>query len=316
MGKITVGRIAFLFLLPLFAQALIAQDQPNDRKAPTPSSELSLQISTLPEIKLGFTNRYTIPFLQGESPLTQDNNISLALGAEVSPISLNGLAEAVWTPIAFFQLTAGGRIGSGWNLKLFGSDLYGIGLNVPDVVGKSINDGGAFDGLLWKVQTGGTVQFDLAALFPGDWNHVVALSYHEINYKGYTRAKAEESWFYENDGGENINGFNYYGNMLIGYQMPMFFNMAALLAETDLYLYNTPGREMWGDDKLRWTFSGIFGFTVTRQIDINLIAQFTTQRNYLEQNWRDLYYRNRTIDSSAPLGLKFYRVAAALTYRL
>jgi hypothetical protein len=182
-------RIAFLFLLPLFAQALTAQDQPNDKKAPTPSSELNLQISTLPEIKLGFTNRYTIPFLQGESPLTQDNNISLALSSEITPISLNGLAEAVWTPIAFLQLSAGGRIGSGWKLNLFGSDLYGIGLNVPDAVGKTLNDGSAFDGLLWKVQTGGTVQFDLAAIFPGDWNHVVARSYHEINYKGYTQAK-------------------------------------------------------------------------------------------------------------------------------
>jgi len=316
MEKITVRRIAFLFLLPLFAQALAAQDQPSDRKAPLPSSELSLQISTLPEIKLGFTNRYTIPFLQGNNPLTQDNNISLALSTELSPISLNGLAEAVWTPIAFFQLSAGGRIGSGWKLNLFGSDLYGIGLNVPDVIGNGMNDGSAFDGLLWKVQTGGTVQFDLAALFPGDWNHVVARSYHEINYKGYSRAKAGESWFYENDGGENINGFNYYGNILLGYQMPMFFNMAALLAETDLYLYDTPGREMWGDDKVRWTFSGIFGFTITQQFDINLIAQFRTQRNYLERNWGDLYYRNRTIDSSAPLSLAFYRIAAALTYRL
>jgi hypothetical protein len=266
-------------------------------------------------MKLGFTERFNFPFLQGEGPLTENNNIGLALTAEISPISLNGIAEVVWTPIAFFQLTAGGRIGSGWNLELFGTEIYGIGLNRPDTAGKAEHNGQAFDGLLWKAQTGAALQADLAAVFPGDWNHVVVRSYHEINYKGYTRAKANESWYYENDDGENCNGFNYYGNFLIGYQMPIFFNMAAFLTEMDLYLYDTPDRDKWGDDKIRWTFSGIFSFTLTKQINLTLIAQFRTRKNYQESNWKDLYYRNRTINNSSPLHLEFYRIATAMTYK-
>ena len=309
-------KIALLLLLPLLAQTLVAQDRPDESTVFASSSELVLQVSTSPEVKLGFTKHYSIPFLQGESPLTLDNNIGLALGAEITPVSLNGIAEAVWTPIAFFQLAAGGRIGSGWSINLFGSDIYGIGLNSPGVIGNSAHDGGAFDGLLWKVHTGGTIQFDLAALYPGDWNHVVARSYHEINHRGYTRAKAHESWYYENDDGENINGFNYYGNLLVGYQMPAMFNLAALVAEADLYLYDTPNRVKWGDDRIRWTFSSIFGLALTKQIDLNLIAQFRTRKNYQESNWQDLYYRNRTIDSSTPAHLEFYRIAAALTCRL
>ena len=308
-------RIAFLLLLPLFAQTLIAEDQQDDRTASGSSSELILQVSTLPEMKLSFTERYSFPVFQGEGPLTKDNNIGLALGAELSPISLNGIAEFVLTPIAFFQFSAGGRIGSGWNINLFGSDIFGIGLNYRDVAGKSAHEGSAFDGLLWKAQTGGAIQFDLAALYPGDWRHVVARSYHEINYSGYTRAKAGESWYYENDDGENRNGFNYYGNLLIGYQMPIFFNMAAFLAEADLYLYDTPDRVRWGDDKIRWTYSGILGFTITKQIDLNLIGQFRTRRNFQESNWQDLFYQNRTINPSTPMQLKFYRIAAAVTYR-
>ena len=103
-----------VIMLSLLTQALIAEDHQNTKISS--SNELLLQISTLPELKLGFTKRFVVPFLQGESPLTEDNNIGLALTAEISPVSLNGLAEAVWTPIAFFQLAAGGRIGSGWNL--------------------------------------------------------------------------------------------------------------------------------------------------------------------------------------------------------
>jgi hypothetical protein len=311
-----VKKIAFFTLLTMCAGILIAQNQPEYTSAFTSSGEITLQVSTAPEAKLSFTERYVFPVLQGESPLTQDNNVGVALSAEISPISLNGIAELTWTPIAFLQLAAGGKIGSGWNINLFGSDVYGIGLNRSDPVGSGVNDGGAFDGLLWKAQAGGAIQFDVAALYPGDWHHVVARSYHEINYKGYTRAKAYESWFFENDNGENINGFNYYGNLLIGYQMPIFFNMAAFLAETDLYLYDTADRQKWGDDLVRWTFSGVLGFTLAKQLDLTLIAQFRTRRNFLEDNWQNLYYRNRNLDNSSPLGLEFYRVAAALTYRL
>jgi len=311
-----VRKFIFLLILPLFAQTLFAQNLADDISDFTSSSELTLQISTAPEAKLSFTERFRFPFLRGESPLTKDNNFGIALGAEISPISLNGIAEIVWTPIAFFQLAAGGRIGSGWNISLFGADIHGIGLNSPDMAGGAVHDGSAFDGLLWKAQAGGTLQFDMAALFPGDWHHVVAQSYHEINYRGYTRAKAGESWYYEGDNGENLNGLNYYGNLLIGYQMPIFFNMAALLAEADLYLYDTPNRNKWGEDKIRWTFSGIFGFTITKRIDLALIAQFRTRRNYQESAWQDLYYQNRNIDPSNPISLEFYRVAAALTFKL
>ena len=167
-----------------------------------------------------------------------------------------------------------------------------------------------------ETSDGAVLQFDLAALDPGDWHHLIARSYHEINYMGYTRASADESWYYENDDGENCNGFNYYGNLLIGYQMPLFINMAALLAEGNLYLYDTPDRRLWGDQKFRWTFSGIVNFTLNKRLDLTLLTQFRTRRNYQETDWEDLYYRNRTIDRSKPQRLEFYRVAAVLSFKL
>jgi hypothetical protein len=311
--------IAFLLVLSFLTIALGAQDsaeeQAENNKDVTLTSGLLLQVSTLPEAKLSFTHRITFPFLQGNSPFTANNNLAFAFACEVSPISVNGLAEAIWTPIAFLELSAGGRMGSGWPLNLLGNDIYGIGLNQPGFFCKSVYNGKAFDGLLWKAQAGGAVQFDLAAIFPGEWNHVIGRSYHEINYKGYTRAKTGQSWYFEGDEGENINGFNYYGNLLIGYQMPIFLNLVGLLAEMDLYLYDTPGRKRWGDDIIRWTFSGIFSFTITEKIGVALLAQFRTRRNFVEPYWRDLYYQYRTVNYSNPLRLEFYRVAAAITYQ-
>jgi hypothetical protein len=293
-------------------QAIMADDQ----STVITSNELELQIASSPAAKLKFTRKYVFPFLQGESSLTKANNIELALRAEITPISLSGFAEAVWTPIAFFQLSAGTRIGSGWNISLLGKEVFGIGLNYPNAESRSEHSGSAFDGLMYKAQAGATLQADLAALYPGDWHHVILRTYHEINRYGYTRAKANESWYYENDDGENCNSFNYYGNLIIGYRMPIFLNMVALLTEADLYLNNMPGRSKWGDDKIRWTFSAVFNFTISRKFNASLVTQFITQRNFLEPDWKDLYYRERQLNTSRPMHLEFYRVAAILTYKL
>jgi hypothetical protein len=281
---------------------------------PETQTTLMLQITSLPEAKLGITHHLTFPFLTGSNPLTEGNNLDLALTAEVSPISLNGITVLTWTPIAFAQISTGARFGSGWNINLFGTDLYGIGINRDDGSGGAEHSGRAFDGLLWKVQGGAALQFDLAALYPGDWHHVVARSYHEINYKAYTAAAAGESWYFENDG-ENVNGFNYYGNLLVAYQMPIILDTVGLIAEADLYLNDTPNRTQWGDERIRWTFSALFNFTITKNLSASLAIQCRTMRNY-QSNWKNLYYKNRIINSSDPLRLEFYRAAAILTLKL
>jgi len=298
-----------LIFLPLFFPVLSAQDNF------TSSSEALLQVSTLPEAKLGFTQRFVFPFLQGSSPLTEGNNIALALTGEASPVSLNALFEAVWTPIAFIELSAGARLGVGWPIKLFGEDLYGTGLNLPRADSSSVYDGKPFDALMWKIKLGGKFQFDLAAVFPGDWNHVVFMTYHEINYHANTRAKTGQAWYFENDAGENMNGFNYYGNFVLGYQMPLFLNMIGLLAETDLYLYDTPGRSAWGDDMIRWTLSGLLSFEITKNWSVAVLTQFRTHRNFEQANWKDIHYQSRIVDKSNPLRIEFFRVAAAVTFK-
>ena len=279
------------------------------------SRELTLQLSSLPEAKLSFALRYAFPLLQGDGPLTKDNSITAAFTADISPVSLNGGAETVWTPAAFCQLSAGGKIGSGWVLDFLGTQSYGAGLNRPDPAGGAEYAGSAFDGALIKLWTGGALQFDLAALFPGEWNHIVARSYHEISYRRYTAAQNGESWYCENDDGENVNGASYYGNLLIAYRMPLALDTVGFFAEAELDLSDTPGMSVWGGDRVQWIFSGLFNFTVTDSLSAALILQLRTRRNYRETAWSDLYYRNRTLDTSRPLRLEWYRAAAVLSYR-
>jgi hypothetical protein len=288
------------------------------------SADLSLQVSTLPEAKFSASLHYLFPMLRDSgplagSPLTEGNNLTATLRGEISPVSLNGAVEAVFTPIAFFQLAGGLKLGSGWNITLGDSDIYGLGLNLPIDDRISRIKGYPLDGLVGKAHLGGVFQSDLAAIFPGEWHHLVFRTYHEMNYRGYTKATHGESWVFEADNEENRNGLNYYGNYLLGYQMPIFLNTVGFLAEMDRYLYNPLHGAYWGDGLPRWTFSLLFNFTVTGRLEAALIIQTRTMRNYRDgdkTNNAHYYYQYRRLDTDDPLRLDFYRVAAVFTYKL
>jgi len=318
-------RIALLLVLPFLAMAVFVDEISGTES----SSELYLQISTLPEAKLGFTQSFKIPVLRLDNPLMSGNNIKFSLTGEITPVSMNGVIKTVLTPIAFLEFTAGGLIGTGWPINLFGGDLYGTGLNLSDA-GFEKYEGEALDALHLKFFAGGTFQFDFAAIFPGDWNHVVMLTYHEINYFHNTKALAGQGWYYEADDGENRNGWNYYGNIVLGYQMPqkpIFLQMIAFMAEMEQYLSdfengagNKVDRGIWGDDLIRWKFANILNFEFTDQFSVAVITQFRTRRNFTnydehKANEPYMHYQNRILDKNDPLRIEFYRVAGIISYK-
>jgi hypothetical protein len=313
-----LSKLVAVFLL-LLAVSAWAQDENGGIKT---STDLQFQISSVPEAKLSFSQSFIFPFMQGSGPLTRDNNINTVLTAEVTPVSLNGKAEITWTPAAFFLLSGGGLAGSGWNMPLGN----GIGINRPEdenapAPRKAIIDGAAFDGLLWRAWGAGTLQFDLGAIIPGSWNHVLFQSRQELRYAAYSRAAPGESWVYEGDYGENQNGWVYYASYVLGYQMPLspVLNTVAFMAEIEKHLYNTPGGDYWGGNLGKWTFSGLFNFSVTPRFGMALVLQMQTRRNHGSSNFNntDYYYRDFELkDDGGRRRLLFYRAALLLNYKI
>jgi hypothetical protein len=277
------------------------------------SAEAGFVASTKLEAKASLSGTLAFPFLAGPGALVSGNQVELKLGAELSPVSLGASLEATWTPIAFLQVVGGAAIGSGWNIPI----ANGLRLNVPVGAGGAELRGGAFAGAVWSAKAGAALQFDLAALVPGEWNHVVVRSYHQGRYRALSSAGSGDSWLWENDEGENRNGWSYYGNYLLGYMPPGRLTMVGLLAEEEIYLYGTPGGSAWGEELGRWTFGPLASYAATDRLSVSLLVQLRTMRNFTDAT-KDLgFYADRRLVSSGALRrLEFYRAALLLGYKL
>jgi hypothetical protein len=285
---------------------------------------VNLTVTSLPEAKLALNQDFIFPLLRGDSPLTSGNNLKASLTGDITPVSMNGTLETVLTPAAFITITAGVTLGSGWNVPGLAN---GLGLNVRQADGTGKIEGRPFEGLVWKPYGGLTFQFDLAALVPGDWNHVVVQTYQEFNYRGNTRAGPEDSWLYEADSGENRNGWNYYASYVLGYQMPgsPVLKMLGFMGEMYRNLYNTPeNRRDFGDTQGYWIVSTLFNFKITDWMDTTLILQMDTERNFknypqlsgILPEGDNLYYQDRILDTNNPLRLKFYRAGLLTSFKI
>jgi hypothetical protein len=126
-------------------------------------------------------------------------------------------------------------------------------------------------GVYYKGRAGAALQFDTGVIFPGDWTSVLLRTYHEFMYQGYTGAKAGEAWEYESSGAK-VNGFNYKGEYLVGYKLPLKLNMVALQLET--FSYNLFGDV---DHPFRYDVGVIGNVEFFDGLNLTVIVQGTNQ---------------------------------------
>lgn len=286
------------------------------------SASATLIVATTLETKIRLTDTLTIPVLRGSGAFAKDNNLKLKAFAEASPVSANAGAEAVLTPIAYLQIFAGGSIGTGWNIPI----ADGLRTNEPELDAEGNRTGGAtledrsFGGIVWSAKAGGTFQFDLGAVVPGDWSHAVFQTTHSVQYRAFTGAQAGESWLYEADDGENRNGWNYYGSAFLGYRPPPrsvpLLEMFGVLAENDAYLYGTSGGDEWGDEMGRIKFGPVLAIRANDRFVVSVLAQWRTVRNYTEETRDFAFYQDRILDSENPSRIEFYRAAVNAVWKL
>ncbi len=288
------------------------------------STTLSFVFASTLETKLTLTESVTFPLLAGEGDLTEGNNLRLEAAGEISPVSVNATGLAAFTPVAFLVLSTGAGIGTGWNIPI----ADGLRMNVGETAADGSYTGGrtlrdeSFGGAVWYWQGGATFQFDFAAIVPGEWNHAVVQTYHGAKYRAYTGASAGDSWLWEADDGENLNGWSYYGSYFAGYQMPVGPSLVGFLVEDDARLYGTSGGSSWGESVPIWTWGPVVNVSFGREIggepssNLAFLLQWRDLRTFTRDTADADYYRARVLVDGNPYRLAFYRAALSYSLRL
>jgi|GEM_PF-1965366 len=179
------------------------------------------------ELKGYYTHRWIIPALRWSSgALAGGNNVTVQSTTGLSPISVTQQLRLTVTPVALFQVTGGATAGTGWNAQIFD------GLGSVDPVTGEVDDA-SFEGVVFQAFAGATVQFDLAAVVPGEWNHVVAVWSPEWTFQSLSGIGENDAWSFEADGGDNYRGWTQENTLFLGYQPPdMALKTTGLLLET------------------------------------------------------------------------------------
>ena len=245
-------------LLALLTLSLFAQN--------TSSGNIKL-IGAIPveaKMEAGYTLK--IPMLQGEGPLFSGNNLKIKGLLGLSPVAATIGVDAVLTPIALAEVTLGGSLGTGWDFDAM--EISGL-LMSTDPIGVSDLTADPLGGVYYKGRAGAALQFDTGAIFPGDWTSILLRTYHEIMYQGYSGAKSGQAWEYETSGAK-VNGFNYKGEYVVGYKLPLMLNMVAIQLET--FSYNLFGDV---DHPFKYDVGVIGNLGLLAGLDLTVIVQGT-----------------------------------------
>ena len=302
MKKLIVLMMAFLFILG----SLSAQEEQEEPKSKVKySTNINLVISYPWEGRLGVTETFKVPVLNLDNPFMRDNNIKFKLGAELTPVTIEGKFNVVWTPLAFLEVYVGASIGSVWKLLTW----HGLSLN-QNKAGKTHKTPVNFKKAFYSANFGGALQFDLGAIVKSDWTHIIARMDQYFLYKGVTGVGQLDSWVIMDDNGENRNGFTYCASYVLGYQMPLPMNMIAFRVETGKTFFKVPAgidKSTWGEDRVNMLFGPIISFKPIDKLSILLIAQWKTIRDYAPGELQK-FYQTRTLDKSKEDKVIFRRV--------
>ena len=247
------------------------------------------------DLKAEGSYQVKMPLLQGDGPLFEGNNLKVKAGLGLSPIAGQVTVDAVLTPIALAEVNLGVAVGSGWDFPLL--NMHGT-LTAPnegdDMVGETLK------GIYVKPKAGLALQFDTGAVFASKWASVVLRAYQELNFTYYSNAEKDQPWEFELSG-ELYNSFNYKGEYIVGYQLPIeWVNLVGVQVEH--YVYDAFNRKNGGMIDASILINS--PFPIVDGLSLLMAVQFTNYKAQAGSRVRELE------------ALRFKRVALIATYSI
>jgi len=170
-----------------------------------------------------------IPTPLGENWLVKDANVKIDFSGELTPVTIKPMIDVTFTPLPFLVFSCGAQAGTGWNL----AGLQGMALcNEADFTYSDITP---FKGWFYKGYAQGVFQFDLGAVIPGDWTHVLMMYTYQAYYQGMSGVADKDIWMWQ-CGGNKVNGLLNYQSLILAYGLPNdVIKRVGVMTEVDGY---------------------------------------------------------------------------------
>ena len=234
------------------------------------------------EFRLRFSGERVLKTPLGEHFLLKDANFKIIPVLEMTPISVKPILSGEFTPVPFLTFSAGASIGTGWNIGNLG------GMRLLDTEKHEYRDLTPFKNFYYDFWGQGAFQFDFAAVFPGEWNHVQMLATYKAGYCAVTgfRNCGIGKWM----GTENFaNGWQYDATLFLGYAPPLILFRAGVFAEFWGH-YNDDDYGKYGaDSEMNGDFMYVsiyptLQFHLTKKDDLSVLAEFSSRRAFYEEH--------------------------------
>lgn len=217
--------------------------------------------------------KYNISAPLGDHWLLKDSNFNIKAITELSPVTLKQEISADYTPFPFLILNSGFQIGTGWDFF----DAKGLAfqeLNISSI---------PFANYLIKIFIEATVQFDTAAIWPGDWNHFQIMYTFQNYYQAVTSANNGQLWIWQNNK-NNTNGFSNYHTLITAFQMPLFISRVGLMFEAEGHYSNSDFSpySKYNGAVQTYTISPLAQFTIGKKDEITFLFSFSSRQSFLE----------------------------------
>lgn len=171
-----------------------------------------------------FSADYTKEIPLGTHPLLSNSKIIFTPGIELSPITFSLKLSTTFEPVPFYQFSAGGTLGTGWNFStLSGLKLYNFNTN-------EYENPNYFSNLYYELWFQNVLMFDTGYLIPGDWTHVVFQFKSKIIYTDITDCPSNTIYSWQQTI-NNATGLKYDNTLIIGYQLPFKLYRTGIISE-------------------------------------------------------------------------------------
>lgn len=283
-----------------------------------------------------------IPLKISNNFLFLSSGIGLNFMLNLTPVSINAGSEIKFTPLSFLVLSGGFTFGSGWNIPNLANGLARNNYNgeLLDKPERILNEDN-FYGAVFNGWFSAKLQFDLSYLVPKTfkrWTHFVFQITPKIIYTGLlSKDFYNGAYEWEANLGETLNGWNFTGEYIVGYQIPVIIDERKTLAEKKHFMgrvkhndfkisllfmvetgmsvthYNDSkmSQNGWGSDFINVSFGPNILFNLPSNFYLLIGTNFANGKKYTEDSVGEAYFKNYKYEDWY---IKYNRIALVFGY--